>query len=154
MRGDDLVIINKNTDEVLHELDEDEKIKITNDKQVIHFKQIRKNFLKLYIVFLNKIPYFNLSKSEYKTLMLLLSLLNYGSPILFIDGIPANRTMIANLFNIDYDTLGRHITKLTKYNIIKKEGSAKKSHFYINPFYINFGNQLSDKAIELFKHTI
>jgi hypothetical protein len=138
------------TGEVIRELTDNEQLKITTKKQLMNYHQQKKSFLKLFKISIKDIIHFNLSKVEYNTLFLLLDLLPYGSQIIQIDGVPANRMMLSKKIYINYDKLGRHMKKLEKCNVIKKDGIGQKSHFYVNPNFITFGNKISDRAFELF----
>lgn len=150
MKKNELAIIDTTTGEITRELKQGESIKIYNKIDSIKTINQGKTFLKLFTKFIKDIPFFKLTKAEYTTLFLLVDLLPYGSQIIQIDGVPANKGKLSKKLNINYQKLSRHLKKLDSVNVIKKNGTGKHSHFYINPFFICFGNKISDEAVELF----
>lgn len=107
---------------------------------------------KTYSVALNKLARLDLTAADYKTILLFLTSVRYGSGLIAYGNYkPVNITWIENELHMSHKTVCRTIERLLDFRIISKSYSGKESIYFFNPFIYSKGRYINKTLFEMFR---
>lgn len=140
--------------EFLREFKENEKIVIYDRTNIKRSTIKNKLFYKLYrdsiLIFTNK--YIN--SKIFNTFFCLIQLLDFNTnEFVSFNGLPANAKQLCNYLNMTSKTFYNHIKQLEKLEILKKIKKGREVNILINPYFISYGSNNTDEALNIFANT-
>lgn len=162
MAGNKL-LVNEETGEVENIIYPKDKVKITREEQIEHFKDIvaadgviirdREPFIKVYssVIFkLSKV----LTGQECQFLNYLLQYIRYRSGVLaYSNGKPLTRNDMVEETGLKLCMVDRLLRSLQEKEVIGKHKTGWDISFTINPFIFMKGNKINATLYELYKNT-
>ena len=151
-------IIDMGTGEVIKDINEGDKVKVTRKESIQHMNQAMKlndkeGFAKLYCSILEGLINENLTSAEFNIVLTCLKNLNYGSGAVAF----ANNGNFLSLQDIiDNTKLSkssaiRGINRLVDLHILHKGKTGKEFQLFVNPFIFMKGAEINRTLYDMFK---
>ena len=158
LKEEDVVVsyINTETGEVDYSLREGDSIRVdTREKKEYraNHKYIKTNnsFVKVYKDTISILANEDLTKSEYKIILVALAYLDKTSGILTEDGVNIGKKRFIELVGISHNTFTEGIKNLIKLKIMAKTKVGKANVYMMNPFIFQNGIYINATLYRLFK---
>lgn len=147
---------NLETGEVDYELRVGDSLKLYTREQKeynANHRYIKKNntFVKVYKDNIEKLLEKDLTKCEYKIILVALKYLDMTSGILVEDGVNIGKQRLIELTGLSHNTLTDGVNHLTKLKIMAKTKSGKSCVYLMNPFIFMNGSYINDTLYKIFK---
>lgn len=145
-----LAIFDTETGEIIREIQDDELFRIYQRPDLQRYNISKKYFLKLYHDTLSLLSDETIHYSYFRTFFKLIRFMNFDNELLTHNGLPINLVGISALCNIKLSTLKTHLRKLEQLEILKRIRTGKNTHILINPYFIGYGKNNTDIALNIF----
>ncbi|MGM9874853.1 MAG: hypothetical protein ACI32H_02910 [Bacilli bacterium] len=148
--------MNTETGEIDYSLREGDSVRVDTREQKeyrANHKYIKKNnsFVKVYKDTISILANEDLTKSEYKIILVALAYLDKTSGILTEDGINISKKRFIELVNISHNTFTEGVNNLIKLKIMAKAKVGKANVYMMNPFIFQNGTYINATLYRLFK---
>ena len=148
--------MNTETGEIEYTLREGDSIRVDTREQKeyrANHKVIKKNntFVKVYKDTIITLAKEDLTKSEFKIILVALAYLDKTSGILTEDGVNIGKQRFMELVDISHNTFTEGINHLIELDIMARTKSGKNSVYLMNPFIFLNGNYINATLYRIFK---
>ena len=148
--------MNTDTGEIEYSLREGDSIRVYTKEQkdyVANRKVIKKNnsFVKVYKDTIGILDREDLTKSDYKLILLALAYLDKTSGVLIEDGVNISKARFLELSDMSHNTFNESVNRLIKLNIMARTKSGRNSVYIMNPFIFQNGTYINATLYRIFK---
>ena len=93
----------------------------------------------------------DLTKSDYKLILIALAYLDKTSGVLIEDGVNISKARFLELADMSHNTFNESVNRLIKLNIMARTKSGRNSVFIMNPFIFQNGTYINATLYRIFK---
>lgn len=148
--------MNTDTGEIEYSLREGDSLRVHTKEQkdyMANRKVIKKNnmFVKVYKDTIGILAREDLTKSDYKLILIALAYLDKTSGVLIEDGVNISKARFLELAYMSHNTFNESVNRLIKLNIMARTKSGRNSVFIMNPFIFQNGTYIDATLYRIFK---
>lgn len=148
--------MNTDTGEIEYSLGEGDSLRVYTKEQkeyMANRKVIKKNntFVKVYKDTIGILAREELTKSDYKLILIALAYLDKTSGVLIEDGVNISKARFLELADMSHNTFNESVNRLIKLNIMARTKSGRNSVFIMNPFIFQNGTYINATLYRIFK---
>lgn len=148
--------MNTDTGEIEYSLREGDSLRVHTKEQkdyMANRKVIKKNnmFVKVYKDTIGILEREDLTKSDYKLILIALAYLDKTSGVLIEDGVNISKARFLELADMSHNTFNESINRLIKLNIMARTKSGRNSVFIMNHFIFQNGTYIDATLYRIFK---
>lgn len=148
--------MNIDTGEIEYSLREGDSLRVYTKEQkdyMANRKYIKKNntFVKVYKDTIGILAREDLTKSDYKLILIALAYLDKTSGVLIEDGVNISKARFLELADMSHNTFNESVNRLIKLNIMARTKSGRNSVFIMNPFIFQNGTYINATLYRIFK---
>ena len=145
--------MNTDTGEIEYNLREGDSLRVYTKEQkdyMANHKVIKKNnsFIKVYKDTIVILARKDLTKSDYKLILIALAYLDKTSGVLIEDGV---NIRFLELSEMSHNTFNESVNRLIKLNIMARTKSGRNSVYIMNPFIFQNGKYINATLYRIFK---
>ena len=149
-------IVCTDTGEIEYSLREGDSLRVYTKEQkdyMANRKVIKKNnsFVKVYKDTIGILAREDLTKSDYKLILIALAYLDKTSGVLIEDGVNISKARFLELSDISHNTFNESVNRLIKLNIMARTKSGRNSVYIMNPFIFQNGTYINATLYRIFK---
>ena len=148
--------MNTDTGEIEYSLREGDSLRVYTKEQkdyMANRKVIKKNntFVKVYKDTIGILAREDLTKSDYKLILIALAYLDKTSGVLIEDGVNISKARFLELADMSHNTFDESVNRLIKLNIMARTKSGRNSVYIMNPFIFQNGTYVNATLYRIFK---
>ena len=148
--------MNTDTGKIEYSLREGDSLRVYTKEQkeyIANRKVIKKNntFVKVYKDTIGILAREDLTKSDYKLILIALAYLDKTSGVLIEDGVNISKARFLELADMSHNTFNESVNRLIKLNIMARTKSGRNSVFIMNPFIFQNGTYINATLYRIFK---
>lgn len=148
--------MNTDTGEIEYNLREGDSLRVYTKEQkdyMANHKVIKKNnsFVKVYKDTIGILACEDLTKSDYKLILIALAYLDKTSGVLIEDGVNISKARFLELSKMSHNTFNESVNRLIKLNIMARTKSGRNSVYIMNPFIFQNGTYINATLYRIFK---
>ena len=148
--------MNTDTGEIEYSLREGDSLRVYTKEQkdyMANRKVIKKNntFVKVYKDTIGILAREDLTKSDYKLILIALAYLDKTSGVLIEDGVNISKARFLELSDMSHNTFNKSVNRLIKLNIMARTKSGRNSVYIMNPFIFQNGTYINATLYRIFK---
>lgn len=148
--------MNADTGEIEYSLREGDSLRVYTKEQkdyMANRKVIKKNnsFVKVYKDTIGMLAREDLTKSDYKLILIALAYLDKISGVLIEDGVNISKARFLELADMSHNTFNESVNRLIKLNIMARTKSGRNSVYIMNPFIFQNGTYINATLYRIFK---
>jgi len=151
------IVVDSNTGNILGELDQGDRIIKKKVLEHLPDEDSRMSFAngewgKTYSTALTKLVRLNLTAAEYKTIILFLTLVRFGSGLIaYANYKPVNINTLGTELHLTHKTVVNTMQRLLDFRIISQSYSGKETLYFFNPYIYQKGRYINKTLFEMFK---
>ena len=148
--------MNTDTGKIEYSLREGDSLRVYTKEQkeyTANRKVIKKNntFVKIYKDTIGILAREDLTKSDYKLILIALAYLDKTSGVLIEDGVNISKARFLKLSDMSHNTFNESVNRLIKLNIMARSKSGRNSIYLMNPFIFQNGTYINATLYRIFK---